>query len=205
MTEAEVLEYIRDQFHGADGFVARLARGEGLDEEAVGSVRHALDSLRIDWAHRTLVHKADVRPFVDVWMSIHASARLYPGRESSIEILADELSSNVRRVFLNQSGPRSEEEAMATIWAHFGGVYSFLLAMHERSGLDREAIEEVTVALDTLEHAWSERADIPKSIVGPMLDVRSSIMQNAGWYPNDQAEIFSLAGDLADRVRRCLG
>lgn len=205
MTEAEAVEIIRYQLLGAQGFVARLGRGEGVDRAAIEVVREALDSLRDAWANRGYVAKTAVLPLADVWASIHTSAKLYPDLQSEIDVLADDLSSRVRHVFLSQSGSATEEEAMATVWAHFSGAYSFLVALHERSGLDREAVEEVQRALATLERAWADRVDVPKTVVGTLLDARSAVLQNAGWYPELRRELDAIADDLAERVRRCLG
>ena len=119
--------------------------------------------------------------------------------------MADDLSIRLDRLFNDQSGHMSEAEAMAVVKAELSGRHSMILTLHQRGGLIKSVVKEVQDALEVLQGAWATRTEVPRSIVGPMLDARNAILENAGGYPAEvQEELELIADDLRDRVRRCL-
>ncbi len=204
MTEREAVTILQEQFAGDAGFVAQLRRGHGLDQAGIAQARAAIDVLKREWAHRSHVPKSAVLPLVDIYTSIASSAHLYPETEDAIEDLAEEMRSRVEGIFLWWPGTMPEAVAEAIVVAQLSGMTSFVLDLHRRQGLRRDGLEELISALDTLRQAWEDRSDVPRTVVGKMLDARHAVWSNAGWYPELQAELAAIAGDLKKRVIQCL-
>lgn len=153
MTEAEAV--VREQFLGAEGFVARLRRGDGIDQESVRLTYEALGVLRSAWADRPHVPKRAVLPMVDVFTGIAATAPLYPEIAPEIRRLAGEMAERVESIFRSPAPRMTEEEAAALVYVHFTGVPSLALDLHHGREPDEETFEEVRAALETLRQAWA--------------------------------------------------
>lgn len=204
MTEAEAVAIVREQLVTERGFIARLQRGEGIDHEAVRQVYGALEALAGYWADRACVPKDAVLPMVDVFTPIFACIPLYPDRKIEIQRLAIELVDRVESVFWGPNPSMTEEEAMALVYGHLNGLPSLAFDLHHRERPKDDTLEQLHAALQTLERAWAGRACVPKTIVGPMLDVRELIAGHAGWWPEVQPRLVAIADDLKESVKRCL-
>ncbi len=203
MTEAEAVELLKEQFIGEQGFVTHLLQNGHPDYNVLGMVREALDTLHDAWKDRTLIPKEGALSMVDVLSPLYNAAAENPALASEIEDIADDLSMRIDRIFYHRVGPMSEEEALAVVKAQLSGMHSMILTLHQRGGLIKGAVNELQEALDVLQHSWLRRTEVPKSIAGSMLNVRHAIMSNAGWYPDQQAELKEIADDLCDRIKQC--
>jgi hypothetical protein len=205
MTEAEAIALVKVQFGSETGFIARLSHEGYLDRSALDKVLNALDTLSAAWRDRDVIPKDVALSLVDTISPLHAAAESNPSLEDEIEDIADDLNTRLDRLFYDRSNSMSEAEAMAIVKAQLSGMQSMVITLHQRGGLIRTALKEVQEALDVLQRSWSARTNVPRSIVGPMLDVRNAILSNSGWYPPEfRAELEVIADDLRDRVKRCL-
>ena len=208
MTEAEAIAILTEQFLSSAGFVARLQRGEGLDEHAVGLVRTALCAVSEIWSGRQLVPKNGVLSLVDVFTPIYQSAALNPDQAHEIERLAWDLLLEVEQPLAPEE--MTEEDAIGVVYGHLAGIYgvSFVFHHHEPLtvlGADDAWFHELQQALDTLARHWANRAEVPKIPVRWMLDIRSLFQGHAPAYPPVEATKLRVWGDdLVERVRRCL-
>jgi hypothetical protein len=204
MTEEEAIAVLEEAFAGDSGFVARLRNGGGLDSAAVTNVRAALTALQALWADSDQIPKKAARVLVDLFTPIYESARLYLDQQSVIEHLASSLSEEVDRVFWPTGSKMTEERAIGLVYGHLTGLPSLALQLHHRERLDDEWASELQEAIDTLGNAWSNRTHVPKVVVAPMLDARELIRGHAGWYPKQQAQLETIADELALHIKRCL-
>jgi hypothetical protein len=205
MTEAEAITIVIEQFAGPSGFVARLQRGQGIDAAAVHLAKQALQTLKEAWAERSTVPKEALLPLFDLMTTIRSTIELQPERTEEISRLAQDLTIQVAEIFGRESGHLSEEEAMAIVRTHFVGDSSFLLALHQGEGLDQSSVNEVQLALETLQHAWADRSEVPKVVVGPMLDAPDAVLEGYRFYPPEvqqQQELLSAA--LRKQIKQCL-
>jgi hypothetical protein len=204
MTEGEAIAYLQEQLRGDQGFIARLRRGEGLDQAELSAIQRALGVLAAAWARQEYIPKAAALPLVDVSAPIFESADLYGNERLDIEQLADALVTAVDRVFYSPEPRMTEERAMCLVFGHLSGLPSLALALHHREHVADEWLRDVYAALDTLAEAWSTRSHVPKSIVAPMVNAPDLIRKHAGAYPREEGHLRAFADGLADRVRRCL-
>lgn len=208
MTEAEAIAILTKQFLSDAGFVARLQRGEGLDDQAVGLVRTALQVLAEMWSGRQIVPKKGVLPLVDVFTPIYQSAARNPDQADEIERLAWDLLTEVERPLAPKE--MTEEDAIGIVYGHLTGMYSVSLVLHHHDtlralGADDSWFEELQQAIDTLAYHWANRAEVPRSPIRLMLDIRSLFQGHAPAYSPSEATKLQLWGDdLVERVRRCL-
>lgn len=203
-TEPEAVMLIHDQLASNQGFIARLQGGEGLDKAAVQQVYEALDVLKTQWAGLTCVPKAPVLPMVDVSTRLLDCAHLYPDLERDIQNVAFDLVERIEQVFRPPYPRMTEDQAMAVTYVHLLGIPSLSLDLHHRQNPTTETLDELQTAFETLAQAWVDRECVPKTIIGPMLDVRELIRGHAGWHPQSQARLEAYADNLAELVRRCL-
>ncbi len=204
MTEAQAIAIVKNQFAGAEGFLAQLQRGVGIDHHGVALVTEALQVLKQVWAARTSVPKEAVLPLVDVSSAIWACSDLQPETSEEIERLALEMEELVEGLFLREGDELSEEEAMTTVRAHFSLESSFILALRIGEDLDRADVRRVEQALDTLHNAWATLNLVPKAVVGPMVLGPGMVLNTAGLHPDLEPELEAIASDLRERVKRCL-
>lgn len=205
MTEAEAIAHIKEQFASEAGFIARLRHTGYFDRDALERTRDALDTLTEVWKGRDAIPKDVALSLVDILSRLHEVAESNPSLEDEIEDMADDLRMRLDRLFNDQSSRMSEADARAVVQAELSGRHSMILVLHQRGGLNESAVKEVQEALEVLQDAWAMRTEVPRSTVGPMLDARNAILENAGWYPAEfQTKLKLIADDLRDRVRRCL-
>lgn len=206
MTETEAIAIVKKQFTGADGFVAQLRRGQGIDEAAVNLTKEALQTLKSAWADRQYVPKDAVLPLVDIMTAIRSSIDLQPELTNEILQIAMDMDIQVDEIFGRGNKQMSEEEAMAIVRSHLIGDSSFLLALHRFEGLDQSSASEVQLALEALQHAWADRQNVPKAIVGPMLGAPDAVLDGYSYYPLEmQQELDILSNNLRELIKRCLG
>jgi hypothetical protein len=205
MTEQEAIETIREQLVGEHGLIARLQRGDGIDREAVHLMYDALAQLERNWADRLMVPKYAVFPMVDIFSAIRGCTELYPGQEVELDDLAMEMVEHIERVFYNRDRDNmSEEEAMALVYGHLIGLPTLALALHHREKPHYETLEELRAAIHTLAKAWAPRDQVPKFVIGYMLEVRDLIAGHAPLWPADQQRLDTIAVELKELVQRCL-
>lgn len=205
MTETEAITLVKEQFSGASGFVARLRRGEGIDEAGVARAREALLTLKEVWAPLSTVPKEAILPLVDVGASIRSSIALQPELRQELLRLAGNLTLEISDVFAPAEEPMSEEDAMFIVRSQLSGDFSFLLALHHHEEPEPILVELVKRALETLQRAWAKRANIPKAVVGPMLDAPDAALEGyASFPPEVQRELERLSQDLREAIKRCL-
>jgi hypothetical protein len=204
LTEQEAISTLQLHFVSAEGFVARLQRGEGIDHEGVEQVRAALDALAALWADRAEVPRHATVVLVDVETPIIECASQYPELTNELWQLASDLVTRIERIFYTYPG-MTEEEAVAIVYGHLRGISGIALTFHHREPIyDLEWATDLLTALDTLAVAWSAREEAPKAVIGPMLDARAVIRGHADNYPQWQSQLEQIGDEVAERVRRCL-
>lgn len=205
MTEEEAIALLKQQFASEEGFIARLAQTGTIDNNGLEKTYDALDTLSTAWKGRVDMPKDVALSLVDVVTPIYSAAERYPSLENEILNLAVDINMRLDRLFYDRSDSMSELEAMAIVKAQLNGIPSVVLTLHQRAGLNKSVLEELYAALDALQVAWSQREDVPRTIVGPMVDARNAIVNNSGWYPPElQTELKEIGNDLCERVKRCL-
>ncbi len=207
MTEPEALATLEEQLTGEAGFLARLRGGEGLDYGAVDAVRSALDTLATLWADRTHVPRHALRALVDVSTPILGCREQYPSLAHELVDLAMDLVQRIEDVIYRRPVRMTEEQAAAVIYGELSGKgEGIALRLHHRDTMrDLEWADDLLGALDLLAVAWSTRDEVPKAIVGPMLDARDLIRGHAGNYPQPlQGQLERIGDAVGEAVRRCL-
>ena len=209
MTETEAIATVKAQFAGTSGFLARLQRGEGIDEMGVNQAKEALLTLKGAWADRSTIPKDAVFPLVDVLGTIVSCMEKHPEGKNKIYSLAIEMDQLVDSVLLQEGESMSEERALALVQFHFTGGESLGLTFHRGNSVDREAVQDSTVqellvALDTLHQAWKTRREVLKEVVRAMLPGPSVIGYNTRMPADVRPLLNALSQDIRERIRRCL-
>ncbi|HEU5439468.1 MAG TPA: hypothetical protein VFU88_09270 [Ktedonobacterales bacterium] len=209
MTEAEAIAILNEQYDSESGFLAKLERGEGLDQEAVSRVRAAFAILQEAWADRTDVPKTALYPLIDSGGRIRAAAAVNQAQHDELVRLSMELAGEVEQLVTVAPRP-TEEWAIAEVVGHLSGLPSLALTLHHREHVNRGFVEDLQRALDVLAEAWRGRKAIPRLVAGLMLEAPALFRDHAGNYREQEryalnrARLEAVGEDMAARVRRCL-
>lgn len=209
MTEVEAIAIVKEQFAGTSGFIARLQRGEGIDELGVNQAKEALLTLKDVWTNRNTIPKDAAFPLVDVMGTILSSMEKQPEVEHQIYDLAFDMAQLVDSVFLQEGEFMSEERALALVQFHFTEGESLGLTLHRGDSVDGEIVQglivqELQVALDTLHQAWKTRREVPKDVVRAMLPAPSVIGYNTRMPAELRPLLDTLSQDVKKRIQQCL-
>lgn len=203
MTESDAISILEAQLMSGAGFLSALATTGMLDRVGLSQVEQALDELVRTYMGQEGISKAVARSLVDVTSILHICAQRY--RELSDELwdAADRIDLLIARLFATK--PMGESEAAAIVFAQLSGVASIANKLHYHAPIITDSwAEELGEAIDILSEAWKTRDRVPKAIVRPMLAVGDLIIGHAAAYPDKEEQLVSVAGDLVDRVKKCL-
>jgi hypothetical protein len=209
MTEIEAIAVVKEQFAGTSGFLARLQRGEGIDEMGVTQAKEALLTLKGAWADRSTIPKDAAFPLVDVLGTILSCMEKQPEGKNQIYYLAIEMDQLVDNVLLQEGESMSEERALAVVQFHFTEGESLGLMLHRGASVNQEIVQgtivqELQMALDTLHQAWKTRQEVPKEVVRAMLPAPSFIGYNTRMPAELRPLLDTLSQDVKERIQRCL-
>lgn len=98
----------------------------------------------------------------------------------------------------------TEAEAIQTLGEQFQGRQGFLAKLERGAGLDREALARARQALSALQEAWSERNDVPKAPLLPLVDIGSRIRRCIRLNPQIEDDLLQLSTDLEQEIEHVI-
>lgn len=204
MTEAEARHQLHADVATDTGLIALLERTGEIPPDRVAAFYESLDVLALGWRNRQAVPKPDLLLLVDLPHRIYEAAQHAARHGEQIENLSVEMGMRIATLLGYHPDPRTVDGAEQLLEEGFSSKAGLPFLLHMRLPYASSDVEEMYIALDTLEEAWQTRGDIPIRLACVMFDVREAVNSVAGLYPERQEEIEAIGDKLSAKVRRLL-
>ena len=203
LTVKDALAHIKWHFTESDGLIARIERGEEVDERQVQEIETAFLILQAEWKEHERIPKHAVQILRDAnnaILRLDKSSLLYPQRGNEIRHFMTDIFTWMDAAFSTMS----EEAAIAAVCQQLLGVPSFVVELRQAT-IDEEAVKDLFSALDVLARVWKNRKEISKLAAQAMVSVP--------WIFRDAKNLFSGADkqrlnviqqQLDEHITRCL-